>query len=244
MDPLPTFSPAVAESWALPTADEIGRIDEDARSGVLVRIDRAREEAVSYLRLVGGSGALVLSAAGAEALSVEGGERLAPAEVEQRIHRAGIPMHDPDRVHHLPLDVHAEVRAERPLAGVRRLTADDADLFASFVAEAPPDDLDDAFVELDHWLVAGAVRDGRLVSVASMYPWRGTGTADLGVITLPDSRGRGLARATVRAISALALQQGYEPQYRCQLDNAASLALARGSGFRALGDWSVSRPTA
>lgn len=225
----------VAESWALPTADE------GDRARVLVRVDPARSDDVSYLRLVDGPGVLVLSRAGAAALALVGGERLPPAEAERRLHRAGVPMHDPDRVHHLPLVAHPGIRAESPPSGVRRLTADDAGLFAAFVAEAPEDDLDDAFVELDHWLVAGAVRDGRLVSVASMYPWRGTRLADLGVITLPAFRGRGIGRATVRAISAWALEAGYEPQYRCQLDNEASLALARASGFAPLGDWRVSR---
>ena len=63
--------------------------------------------------------------------------------------------------------------------------------------------------------------------------------ADLGVITLPEFRGRGLARATVLAMAADALERGYEPQYRCQLDNAPSVALALASGFRRFGEWIV-----
>jgi predicted GNAT family acetyltransferase len=70
-----------------------------------------------------------------------------------------------------------------------------------------------------------------------MYPWRDTHFADLGVITLPGYRGRGLARRTVRAISARALAEGYEPQYRCQLDNTPSAALARAAGFVQFGTW-------
>jgi predicted GNAT family acetyltransferase len=115
----------------------------------------------------------------------------------------------------------------------------DAEVFAQFAAAAPAQDLDDAFVELGHWLVMGTFADGRLVSVASMYPWHGTNLADLGVITLPEYRGRGLAKRTVRAISARALADGYEPQYRCQLDNMPSASLARAAGFVQFGTWDV-----
>ena len=72
-----------------------------------------------------------------------------------------------------------------------------------------------------------------------MYPWGETRLADLGVITLPRFRGRGLGRATVRAMSAVALDWRYEPQYRCQLDNTASVTLARAAGFRRFGQWEV-----
>ena len=85
----------------------------------------------------------------------------------------------------------------------------------------------------------GTILDGRLVSAASMYPWDGSRLADLGVITLPEFRGRGLGRATVRAMSALAIDRGYEPQYRCQFDNASSVALAASAGFALFGDWDV-----
>ncbi|GAA1219348.1 hypothetical protein GCM10009655_18590 [Rhodoglobus aureus] len=56
---------------------------------------------------------------------------------------------------------------------------------------------------------------------------------------MPDFRGRGLAKQTDRAISAHALAAGYEPQYRCQIDNAASAALALSAGFGSFGQWDV-----
>ncbi len=126
----------------------------------------------------------------------------------------------------------------------RRLTDEDADAFAGFASAAPADDLDEAFVELDHWLAYGTFVDGELVAAASAYPWAGSLLADIGVITLPASRGRGLGRDTVRAISAAARALGYEPQYRCQLDNAASVALAETAGFVHFGQWRVILPAA
>jgi len=40
-------------------------------------------------------------------------------------------------------------------------------------------------------------------------------------------------------MSALAIESGYEPQYRCQFDNASSVALAASAGFALFGDWDV-----
>jgi predicted GNAT family acetyltransferase len=81
------------------------------------------------------------------------------------------------------------------------------------------------------------------VSAASAYPWGGALLADLGVLTLQPFRGRGHARRVVRSISRHALDRGYEPQYRCQLDNQASVALARGAGLAMFGKWEVVSPT-
>ncbi|WKG05761.1 hypothetical protein [Mycolicibacterium sp. HK-90] len=41
----------------------------------------------------------------------------------------------------------------------------------------------------------------------------------------------------VRALSQYAFGQGYEPQYLCQLDNHASVALANALGLRLFGRW-------
>jgi RimJ/RimL family protein N-acetyltransferase len=152
---------------------------------------------------------------------------------------AGAALYGADYLFYLPADDQAAVRAEPVPGQTRQLTVADAEAFEQFTAVAPAQDMDDAFVELDHWLVMGTFADGRLVSAASMYPWRDTNFADLGVITLPGYRGRGLAKKTVRAISARALAEGYEPQYRCQLDNTPSARLARAAGFVQFGTWDV-----
>ncbi|WP_447407152.1 GNAT family N-acetyltransferase, partial [Clostridium perfringens] len=74
---------------------------------------------------------------------------------------------------------------------------------------------------------------------ASAYPWESGLFADLGVLTLPDVRGRGFARAVVLTISEFSRRKGYEPQYRCQIDNLASVALAKSCGFALFGKWIV-----
>jgi predicted GNAT family acetyltransferase len=72
-----------------------------------------------------------------------------------------------------------------------------------------------------------------------MYPWRGSDLADLGILTLPGYRGQGLGRRVIRAMSASALAEGFEPQYRCQVGNTASASLAVKPGFARFGTWSV-----
>ncbi|MFF3065836.1 GNAT family N-acetyltransferase [Oerskovia sp. NPDC057915] len=175
-------------------------------------------------------------------LEVAGRRAVTEASVRRALQDAGITLHEADCVFHLTARAEAELRAEADAPGVRRLTTQDAAAFTAFEESAPEQDLDDAYVELDHWAVFGAFEGERLVAAASTYPWGGSRLADTGVLTLPDARGRGHARRIVRAISRYALSQGYEPQYRCQVDNTASRALAVRAGFTQLGTWEVVSP--
>jgi len=204
-----------------------------------VVVDEAlpHNRALMVLEPVGLGGILTLSGALAHRLDLVEGATVDGEALSDRLAEAGIELNGADHLFYLPAAEQAALRAVR--TGARELTDADASAFAVFGATAPEDDLDEAFVELDHWLVVGTFVDGRLACAASMYPWRDTLLADLGVLTLPEFRGRGLARDTVRAISALALERGFEPQYRCQLDNAASVALAGSAGFARFGTWDV-----
>ncbi|GEB46076.1 putative acetyltransferase [Microbacterium testaceum] len=229
------FSSLVIDHWLPGSASSLS----DDEAVVVVDPKLPENRSVSILRT--GEGAVIVSVSPERAaqVGVSDGERLSADDVLQRIDAAGISLNDPDHLFYLPMEEHANVTAPEPESSTRRLTADDTDAFAALAAAAPEDDLDEAFVELDHWLVFGTFVDGTLAAAASMYPWTGTRLADLGVITLPEFRGRGLARATVLAMAADALERGYEPQYRCQLDNAPSVALALASGFRRFGEWIV-----
>ncbi len=154
------------------------------------------------------------------------------AEWRAGLAAAGIVLNDPDALFRWGGGDAADPRA-------RRLGPEDAAAFAAFHAAASEQDREDAWVEWDHDAVFGAGVDGDVLCAASLYRWAGTPIADLGVLTLPPARGGGLARGVVRAIAVHARAQGCEPQYRCQTDNAASLALARSSGFVRFGTWEV-----
>jgi GNAT superfamily N-acetyltransferase len=170
------------------------------------------------------------------------------ATLRQMLADAGIPLHGADYVFLYTEAEKTHLLQEADPAGARQLTAGDAAAFAEFHAAATQQDLEDAYVELDHWAVFGAFEQDRLVAAASMYPWddgpAAVHIADTGVLTLPLFRGRGHARTLVRAISRHACRLGYEPQYRCQTDNQASVSLARSAGLSQYGKWEVVSPDA
>lgn len=157
--------------------------------------------------------------------------------------RAGEEMNGADHIFFLPEAKKAELRKFAAPVTLRRLDEADRAAFAEFEAAAPKDDLDEAYVELDHWAVFGRFVGNKLVAVGSTYPFKGDSLlADLGVVTLPEHRGQGLARSIVYALCKHALAEGMEPQYRCQLDNLSSFFLAGRAGFVELGRWDAPAP--
>lgn len=234
------FSSTVDEYWF----GTIARPDVPGPVGALrVAVDPAlpRDRRVMVLELPDTGGLVTVGRAEATALGLEHGREVSTHALQRALDRASITLNGADALCYFSSDEKARLRREERPGFVRQLTQADAGLFAGLVAAAPADDLDEAFVELDHWLVFGAVIEDRLVCAASMYPWGGTTLADLGVITLPEHRGRGVARAVVRAIGAHAIALGHEPQYRCRLDNVPSLALAASAGLERFGTWDVVR---
>ncbi len=181
----------------------------------------------------------VLSPILADTLSIGGRSELTEATLRQKLLDGKVQLHGADYVFHFTQDSKQALLQEQVPMTVRLLNAADSAIFSRFEASASAQDLDDAYVELDHWAVFGAFEAEHLVCAASMYPWNGQKVADIGVLTLPPHRGKGHARRVVRAISRHAFGQGYEPQYRCQMDNAASVALARSAGLELFGMWEV-----
>jgi RimJ/RimL family protein N-acetyltransferase len=179
-------------------------------------------------------------------LAVKAGLRkrqgLSIAAFRHALDEAGVVLHGADRVFHFTEAEKKRLALDAPDAGPRRLSGEDKAVFTGFQAQASEQDLDGAFVELDHWLVFGSFEQDRLVCAASMYPWMDGRVADLGVLTLEPFRGKGHARKVVRSISRHAWDLGYEPQYRCQPDNAASILLAGKAGLELFGTWEVVSP--
>jgi RimJ/RimL family protein N-acetyltransferase len=214
-------------------------VRREAGFTVAVNPTLTHDRRVMILQTADGEVSWVLKPELADRLGLYQAPDLSEAGFQQRLAEAGVALHGADHLFYFTDAEKHAVRRERDGEGVRRLTSDDGDAFASFESAASEQDLDDAFVELDHWAVFGSFDQDRLVSVTSMYPWDGSHLADLGVLTLPPFRGRGHARRVVRAISRYAYEQGYEPQYRCQLDNQASIALAKAAGLTLFGTWDV-----
>ncbi len=117
---------------------------------------------------------------------------------------------------------------------VRVLTAEDQELFDALLARSSDQDKKSAQVNLDDWLVVGALVDGELGAAGSAYIDE-LELADLGVLTSPDHRRMGLARLTVRELIRQCLAQGHQIQYRCAVANQASAQLAAACGLASIG---------
>lgn len=239
------FSPTIDAFWHATFLDgEV--LYRDALLTVVANAKLDADRCAMVLRPAGGQTHAVMTPAVADQLGLGRNQQpLTESTLRQTMQDRDVQLHGADYVFHFTEAGKHALLQEQPPVHVRQLHAvEDADAFAVFQSSASEQDLDDAYVELDHWAVFGAFEHDRLVCAASMYPWAGQSIADLGVLTLSAHRGQGHAARVVRAISRYAYGQGHEPQYRCQTDNAASVALAGSAGLALLGTWEVVAPVA
>ncbi|MFT9816642.1 GNAT family N-acetyltransferase [Lysinibacillus sp. NPDC056185] len=210
---------------------------------VTINPDLSEDSRIMVLETTDGRILAVLSPEMAEKLDLTKGQELSELIFRQKLNEAGVTLHGADYLFYFS-EGEKNVLLQESLGGtLRQLTEQDGAIFSEFESSATEQDLDDAYVELDHWAVFGSFEQNRLVCAASMYPWEeDVQIADLGVLTLTHFRGKGYARKVVRSICKYAFEQGYEPQYRCQLDNEASTFLAKAAGLTLLGKWDVISP--
>lgn len=120
----------------------------------------------------------------------------------------------------------ASLTPERSPA-VRPLSPADFPLLARLHKETPPAERDESGTT---GLPAFGYLDGdALLAVACLGAWHEMPT--LGVLTHPRHRGRGLAGAVVAAAAQAGLERRAAVQYRAWRANAASIAVARRTGF-------------
>lgn len=236
------YSPTINAFWHAPFLEgEVVSRDDHLTVVANAKLDSDRR--VMVLRKADGMVHAVLTPELLEILGPLDPQVISEPLLREKMLEANILLHGADYVFHFTEANKLALFHDAPQAHVRQLSlTDDEAVFTHFQSLASEQDLDDAYVELDHWAVFGSFENDRLVCAASMYPWSGEKTADLGVLTLPTHRGMRLARGLVRAISRYAVEQGYEPQYRCQTDNAASVSLAKSAGLALFGTWEVVSP--
>lgn len=235
------FSPSITGFWQGSFGNGETVAGTDGLS-ITVNPDLPQDRRVTVLEEPNGPARVALTPALAERIGLRGRPDWTITSLRAALADAGIILHEADYIFYFSEDAKNQVLAEPDATGVRLLGPADAEAFATFEAANTEQDLDDAYVELDHWAVVGAFQDEELVSATSAYPWADSRLADLGVLTLPTARGQGHARNVVRTIARHAYARGYEPQYRCQLDNVASRALAGRSGLSLFGTWEVISP--
>ncbi|WP_232276045.1 GNAT family N-acetyltransferase [Paenibacillus sp. 481] len=238
---MPLFSHTITDFWQAPfLSGDVLYSSEDFT--VATNPHLSEERRVMVLETAEGRVMAVLTPALADRLGLYQRKELSELAFRQQLHEAGVTLHGADYLFYFS-EADKNVLLQEHVEGVlRRLTEQDKAVFSEFQSSASEQDLDDAYVELDHWAVFGSFEQHSLVSAASMYPWGNAQIADLGVLTLATCRGKGHARKVVRSICKYACDQGYEPQYRCQLDNQASTSLARAAGLTLFGKWEVISP--
>ncbi|KRF17147.1 hypothetical protein ASG90_07455 [Nocardioides sp. Soil797] len=82
--------------------------------------------------------------------------------------------------------------------------------------------------------IAARRPDGKVAAVAGYERW-GRHLAQLGVLTDPDFRGHGYAASAAARAAQVAQNEDLIPQWRCRVDNHASLDVAQRLGFHEVG---------
>ena len=93
-----------------------------------------------------------------------------------------------------------------------------------------PEDVDEGYVEVTHQIAFGCFLDEQLVAAASGY--ERTGFLDIGVLTHPEFRKKGLGKSAVGALCDWANQNGMIAQYRHDVLNTSSQNVARSLNFQ------------
>ncbi|MBO0800137.1 MAG: GNAT family N-acetyltransferase, partial [Blastocatellia bacterium] len=120
----------------------------------------------------------------------------------------------------------------------RALLAKDYDAYRALVESLDPKEVEESGVRFpdsrcqfpDAFSAFGVFSDDILCSVASYEVWEPS-IAHIHIITHPNYRRRGYARAAVQALAAEALDRGLILQWRAVAWNEASLSLAHALGF-------------
>jgi len=113
---------------------------------------------------------------------------------------------------------------------LRQLTEADADFMSALNAANTPEDVDEAYVEVTHQIAFGCFHGEILVAAASGY--ERTGFLDLGVLTHPGYRKKGLGKAVVGALCNWANQNNLIAQYRHNVLNTGSQKVAESLNFQ------------
>ncbi|PHM27325.1 GNAT family N-acetyltransferase [Xenorhabdus budapestensis] len=239
---MPLFSKAITDFWQAPLLNG-DIIYSDNVFTLVTNANLAEDDRVMVLETTDGRVMAVITPELAEKAGLYHQEKMSESIFRQKLNAADITLHGADYIFYFSEEEKRKLLQENSDSTLRQLTEKkDKDLFSEFQSSASEQDLDGAYVELDHWAVFGVFDQDRLISAASMYPWDNAQIADMGVLTLEAFRGKGHARKVVRAISKHAYAQGYEPQYRCQIDNLASSALAKAVGLTLFGQWELVSP--
>ncbi len=195
---------------------------------VLIRHDFSPEEPTVFGPAAGAVWPLLKQVHGWHCVNVDADAAEAVRTLLER--RLGTLVASYDDVYHV-LDA-PPVRHRSPY--VRRLTRPDAVILRASADEIQFNTFGSLEALLTEGFAAGAVIDGRVVSVAKTTAISGA-HVDIGVETLEGWRGCGLATAAASIIAQCVQNSGRVPVWSTVEANGASLRVAQKLGFRASG---------
>lgn len=101
-----------------------------------------------------------------------------------------------------------------------------------FLDACTPEDIDDALIELDDPddEIRMVFYGDQGVVYAGYRLWE-NGLGDVGILTLPEHRKKGLGIAAVAEATRACIENGYLPFYRTNRENRGSQAIAEGLGY-------------
>jgi GNAT superfamily N-acetyltransferase len=116
-----------------------------------------------------------------------------------------------------------------PSFTVRKLHHDDEAALNVLKAACVEEEVEEGEVSVDDEIGFGCFYDAQMVALATGF--RLTGFMDIGVLTHPDFRRKGLGKAVVSALCTWCIETGIIAQYRCATTNTGSRNIARGLHF-------------
>ncbi len=143
-------------------------------------------------------------------------------EKEIQSHGRGITyyLHPSDLPPHLP---------PQPFS-VRKLSSEDAEGMTALHQASTAEEVEEGYVEVTHQIAFGCFHHEQLVAASSGYERRGF--LDIGVLTHPGFRKKGLGRAVVGALCEWAVEKHIIAQYRHDALNLNSQHVAQSLGFK------------
>jgi len=112
---------------------------------------------------------------------------------------------------------------------IRELLATDEAYLEELNNACSKEEVENSFVAIDELGVWGCFRNEKLVAATGFSDWGLYG--DFGVITHPEFRKQGLAKAVVAAACQEAIGMGKIPLYRCHITLFSSINTAKSIGF-------------
>lgn len=122
-------------------------LEEDGQIMLLESADKQRVNAVITSAIMKRIGLMV-------------NDSLSESVFLQLLKDAGISLHGADYIYYYQEENKKKLLETASIETIRLLNASDAEAFEYFVSLASEQDLDDAYVELDHWVVFGSFEDG------------------------------------------------------------------------------------